>query len=60
MLSCPFDCGKIWPDDERSWIWNNNRTLEEILNWLRPVDPEQREKIDLADPDAIIECWRTR
>ena len=28
--------------------------MDEILDWLRPVAPEEREQIDLTDPDAII------
>ena len=54
LLSRSFDYGRTWPDSERSWIWHNDRTLDEILDWLRPVTPEQREQIDLTDPDAII------
>ena len=54
LLSRSFDYGKTWPESERSWIWNNDRTLDEILDWLRPVVPEQREQIDLTDSNAII------
>src|SRR5262249_34363657 len=36
------------------WIWNNDRSVEEILDWLRPMDKGKREQIDLSDPNAII------
>ena len=54
MLSRSFDYGQTWPDDERSWIWNNDRTLDEILDWLRPVHPEQREQIDRPTPSPPV------
>ena len=54
MLSRSFDYGQTWPDSERAWIWHNDRTQDEILDWLRPVTPEQREQIDLSEPDSII------
>ena len=54
LLSRSFDYGQTWPDNERSWIWHNDRSDNEILDWLRPRAPEQREQIDLAQPDSII------
>lgn len=54
IISRSFDNGETWPDNERQWIWNNDRTTEEILDWLRPVDPKERDQIDLGDPDSII------
>ncbi len=54
MLSRSFDYGRTWPEDQRTWIWHNQRSLEEILDWLRPVGRQQREEIDLGDPNAII------
>ena len=54
MLSRSFDNGETWPESERQWIWNNDRSLDEILDWLRPVNPKEREQIDLGDPDSII------
>jgi hypothetical protein len=54
MLSRSFDHGQTWPERERRWIWHNDRSLDEILDWLRPVTPKEREQIDLADGNAII------
>ena len=54
LLSRSFDYGRTWPDNERSWIWHNDRSDNEILDWLRPRAPEQREQIDLTQPDSII------
>lgn len=54
MLSRSFDNGETWPENERQWIWNNDRSYEEILDWLRPIDWREREQIDLAEPDSII------
>ena len=54
LLSRSFDYGQTWPENERSWIWHNDRSDNEILDWLRPRAPEQREQIDLTQPDSII------
>lgn len=54
MISRSFDNGETWPDDQRQWIWTNDRTTDEILDWLRPRDRSEREEIDLGDSDAII------
>ncbi len=54
MLSRSLDWGETWPENERQWIWNNNRTIDETLDWLRPRDSGEREEIDLGDPDSII------
>jgi hypothetical protein len=54
MINRSFDNGKTWPESEKHWIWNNDRPLGEILDWLQPVDPGEREQINLSDPDAIM------
>ncbi len=54
MISRSLDGGETWPEEERQWIWNNDRSLEETLDWLRPRDAAEREEIDLGDPDSII------
>ena len=54
IISRSFDNGETWPDKERQWIWNNDRTTDEILDWLRPRDRSEREEIDLGDTDSII------
>ena len=54
MLSRSLDWGETWPESERQWIWNNNRTIDETLDWLRPRDIGEREEIDLGDPNSII------
>lgn len=54
MINRSFDNGATWPDSEKKWIWNNDRPVELILEWLRPVDTKEREQIDLSDPNAII------
>lgn len=34
MLHRSFDNGKTWPESEsRKWIWNNDRTEEELIGW---------------------------
>ncbi len=54
MLSRSFNYGETWPDDQHQWIWNNNGTVDEILDWLRPRPRHEREEIDLGDNDSII------
>ena len=54
MLNRSFDYGQTWPDSERQWIWPNDHTMDEMLDWLRPVRAQERESIDLSDPNAII------
>ncbi len=54
IISRSFDSGETWPDEERQWIWNNGRTADEILDWLRPRDRAEREEIDLGETDSII------
>ena len=54
MLNRSFDNGESWPENEKAWIWNNDRSLDEILEWLRPVDPSQRGDIDMSESDAIM------
>ena len=54
MLSRSLDGGETWTDSDRQWIWNNDRTIDETLDWLRPRDPDEREQIDLSAPDSII------
>ena len=54
VLNRSFDNGQTWPEDQKQWIWNNEQSLEEILDWLRPVDPSRRERIDMGHPDAIM------
>lgn len=54
LLHRSRDGGRTWPPDERTWVWHNDRPLEEILDWLRPRPAAQREAIDLGHPDAIV------
>ncbi len=54
IISRSFDNGETWPDDRRQWLWKNDRTTHEMLDWLRPLDRGEREEIDLGDPDSII------
>ncbi len=54
IISRSFDNGETWPDEERQWIWNNDRTTDEILDWLRPRPRAEREEIDLGETDSII------
>ena len=54
MLNRSFDNGQTWPESEKTWIWNNDRSSDEILEWLRPRDADERERIDLSQPDAIM------
>ena len=54
IISRSFDNGETWPDDQRQWIWNNDRTTDEILDWLRPRDRAEREEIDMGAPDSIV------
>ncbi len=53
ILNHSFDNGRTWPESERTWIWHNDRYLEEILEWLQPTPASQREQIDLSQLDAI-------
>ncbi len=36
------------------WIWNNDRSTDEILDWLRSRDPAEREEIDISATDSVI------
>ncbi len=54
MLSRSLDGGQTWPESERQWIWHNNRSVDEIIDWLRPMPAVKREQIDMGDPNAII------
>lgn len=54
IISRSFDHGETWPDDQRQWIWNNGRSTDEILDWLRPRTQSEREEIDLGANDSII------
>lgn len=54
MLNRSFDHGRTWPDSEKEWIYRNDRSLDELLDWLSPVDGNQREHIDMSDPSAIM------
>ena len=54
IISRSFDSGETWRDEERQWIWNNDRTTDEILDWLRPRPRSEREEIDLGERDSII------
>ena len=55
MLHRSFDNGKTWPAKEsKKWIWNNDRTEEELIDWATPVPKDQRAKIDMSAPDSIM------
>ena len=54
IISRSFDHGETWPEDQRQWIWHNDRSIEEILDWLRPRERSEREEIDLGDCDSIV------
>ena len=54
MMSRSFDNGETWPDDQRQWIWQNDWSTDEMLEWLRPRPHAEREQIDLGDTDSII------
>ena len=53
MLNRSYDGGQTWPEDEKGWIWNNDRPVEEIRSWLYDR-PEQHEQIDMSGPDSIM------
>ena len=53
MLNRSYDGGQTWPKDEKSWIWNNDRPVEDIHNWLYER-PDQHERIDMSHPDSIM------
>ena len=53
MLNRSYDGGQTWPKAERSWIWNNNRPIEEIRSWLYDR-PDQHAQIDMSHPDSIM------
>ena len=54
IISRSFDHGETWPDEERQWLWHNDRSTDEIVDWLRPRPRAEREEIDLGEPDSII------
>ena len=54
MLNRSLDGGETWPESEKAWIWNNERSTDELLEWLRPREPDQRERIDLSHADAVM------
>lgn len=54
LLNRSLDGGETWPESEKAWIWNNERSTDEVLEWLRPREPDERERIDLSDGDAIM------
>ena len=53
MLNRSYDGGQTWPKDEKSWIWNNDRPVEEIHDWLYER-PDQHECIDMSHPGSIM------
>ena len=53
MLNRSFDGGETWPESERNWIWNNNRSVEEINTWLTSTSGEY-EDIDMSHQDSIM------
>ena len=58
ILNRSFDSGETWPEEERTWIWNNDRPVEEVRSWIFD-EPTNREEIDMAAPDAIIHFGQT-
>ncbi len=54
MLNRSLNGGQTWPESEKAWIWNNKRSTDELLEWLRPREPDQRERIDLSQADAAM------
>ena len=58
MIHRSFDGGATWSDRDRGWIWSNDRSLDDILEWLQPVDRQERARVDLGQPDSIVHfCW---
>lgn len=54
VLCRSFDNGETWLESEQKYIWHNDHSIEEILDWLKPVSENQREQIDMMKPDSII------
>jgi hypothetical protein len=59
MLNRSYDSGETWPEDKKHWIWNNNRSIEEIRSWLYD-DPDQHDEIDMTHSDAIMHFGQTQ
>lgn len=53
MLNRSYDSGETWPEAERRWIWNNDRSVEEIRSWLYDR-PEEYEEIDMSNRNSIM------
>ena len=53
IISRSFDNGETWPDEVRRGVWINDRTTDEILDWLKPRSRSERE-IDLGEPNSTI------
>ena len=48
IISRSFDNGETWLDDDRQWVWTNDRTTDEILDWLRPRGKSEREEVQIV------------
>ena len=55
FLHRSFDEGKTWPAAEsKKWVWHNDRSTDEILDWLRPPGRRERQRIDMGAADSIM------
>lgn len=54
LLHRSFDDGRTWPAEESGkWVWHNDRSTDEILDWLEPPGGQERQKIE-SGPDSIM------